>query len=285
MALREIRGGVEMLTCHLDTYHWNRLAAGHLGADRFRDAVRHSRIAPVLSLIHMLEFASRVPDTTRAVVGGFIDEVMALGTVKWIHLRGSIEAAEYRNEFSRFMGWPAPSIQVFERTLTDTMPLPVDGATEASWRREPITVQLESLHTSADRLNGYLEFRRREHPSFVAKSVAEPWARALKPYEWSAFAPDGRILPRTRQMELDFQKHFCLHRCPAVRLSYAYNTQWKKNPPALQDSDLEDLNHLAAVAYCDVSFVDGRTQNLLEQGRIYPLPKRNGEFEDWLQDL
>lgn len=94
--------------------------------------------------------------------------------------------------------------------------------------------------------------------------------------------PDGSLRPRTRQIETDFQEHLSLGRCPAVRLKHAYNTQWQKNPQAVHEQDYEDLEHLAAAAYCDVAFVDARTQDLLEKGGISPLPKRNGEFEDWL---
>lgn len=109
-----------MLTCHLDTYHWNRLAAGRLGADRFRDAVRNGKLAPALSFIHMLEFASREPEATRAMVGDFLDEISSLGTVKWVHLRGCIQSAELRNELNRFTGWPTCEVRAFKDCLTDT---------------------------------------------------------------------------------------------------------------------------------------------------------------------
>ena len=274
-----------MLTCHFDTYHWNRLAAGRLGVDQFKDAVRQGKIAPVLSFIHMLEFASRKPQGTRAMVGRFIEEVISLGTVKWIHLRGGVEEAEYQNEFCRFMRWPTVSLQVFEDTLTDVMPHDIGSEEEASWRQEPIPVQLESLSRSPDRIGDYMKYKKEEHPSNVSKEVAEPWRKVLRPIGYSILMPNGKIKPRTKQMETAFQEFFNLERCPAVQLSYAYNTKWKKNPPAVKDSDLEDLNHLAAAAYCDVAFVDGRTHDLLEQGRISPLPKRNGEFEEWLQNL
>ena len=274
-----------MLTCYFDTYHWNRLAAGKLDADLFKDAVRQDKIVPVLSFIHMLEFALRKPESTRAIVATFIDEIIELGTVKWIHLRGSIETAEYRNEFSRFMGWPIPNIQVLENTLTDVMPHELDREKEASWRQEPIVVQLENLYKSKARRDGYLEFRQKEHPSQITGTLAEPWQRALGLVGDSILMPDGRIRPMTQRVALEFRDSLNLQRCPSAQLSYAYNTQWIKNPPAVKESDFEDLLHLAGVAYCDIAFADARTCELLNQGKITPLPKRNGEFKDWVRSL
>ncbi len=50
---------------------------------------------------------------------------------------------------------------------TDTMPHDMDESLEADWRKEPLRVQLESLHSSPHRIEDHVEYRRNEHPSNV----------------------------------------------------------------------------------------------------------------------
>ena len=42
---------------------------------------------------------------------------------------------------------------------------------------------------------------------------------------------------------------------------------------------------LAGLAYCDVSFADGKTCEALKQGRSKIFPMRNGRFRQWLTTL
>lgn len=52
-----------------------------------------------------------------------------------------------------------------------------------------------------------------------------------------------------------------------------------------QLSDYEDQLHIGCMAYCDVRFADARTCEALKQGKSPVLPKRNGDFEEWLATL
>ena len=71
---------------------------------------------------------------------------------------------------------------------------------------------------------------------------------------------------------------------PAFSMTRAYD-QGMSQIERHQFSDYEDNLHLAGLAYCDIRFADRKTCAALERGGSRIVPKRNGQFSQWLATL
>ena len=76
-----------------------------------------------------------------------------------------------------------------------------------------------------------------------------------------------------------------LTKCPALRVAWAYHEGANLDPAQASTTDIADLWHLAGAVYCDVAFADKRTIEALRKGKYDKIPRRNSEFERWLQTL
>ena len=71
---------------------------------------------------------------------------------------------------------------------------------------------------------------------------------------------------------------------PALDLRLRYRQGGLLTNARAEPSDVEDYDHLAGFAYCDVAFADKWTRDALKRGGCAKLPRANASFERWLRD-
>ena len=265
---------------YLDTAHWIDLAQGNGPVVDFEEAVSDGKVVPVLSYTHLLELAQQQEDGWRTV-SLYIDRVRGMGKTLWAHPRHILEQAEVVEAFSRFCGVKPPRIQPFGDSLVETLPDdPREPVTE-ELKSEPVESHVEKISRHPAFTREYLSERAEVFPELRKGELRNPRQRILDHVPKLLPGSDLFVGESTRR---EFAEKVDIMELPAFSMCAAYN-QGMSQMKGYQYSDYEDHLHLAAMAYCDVSFADGRTCEALKQGKSRILPTRNGQFRQWLATL
>ncbi len=194
-----------------------------------------------------------------------------MGTTQWARFRDRIEQAEVEAAFARFLRIEPPRIQPFRDSLVETMPdLPHEPITE-KLKNEPVESQVETLSQNPVFIQEYLPERTEVFPGFRTGALREPRERVL--YHIPKYLPgSGFFVGESTRRE--FAQEVDIMGLPAFSMCAAYN-QGMSKMKGYQYSDYEDHLHLAAMAYCDVSFADGRTCEA-EAGKV-----QNPAYAEW----
>ncbi len=259
------------ITAYLDTAHWYELAEGRVPTEKFELAVKNGSVIPVLSFIHLMEFASR-GEKHRNKVTNYIDHVNALAPIKWIKVLPAIAQAELANAFLRYYGLIPQPIQVFVTSLTDSLSAEIPGLDKAEARTYSVTKIVEKLcgqgkykaHRSFRKTNPVRDIARLR--SIRGKSKAsEPPSRsdhvvnALSDMPKVIRTPAGIILEVTRQNRQRFLEHLQRKDCPTKappgpsprieRGSYRWQFAGLRPPPfTLFEWNIEGLLELTPVS-------------------------------------
>jgi hypothetical protein len=280
------------LTVYLDTAQWIDLAEGRLDRNAFEQAVKTNRITPVLSFVHAVEIAIQELDS-RTRVARYIEEVAQWGNLLWTRFLPGVTASEICTAFARWLGLMPEPICVFREAFTESMEGHLYLDDWITLRTTPFHQQIELLTRVAE-LERHKEVRetvvsehlRRkesgEHlPSRLDRIKQICWGVLKRGFETSA----GIVIDvGPRQVE-QFVQQLDLDMCPALHLWIAFQEGKALTQGGEEPSDVEDLNHLVGLAYCDVAFADKRTCEALRKAKVRKLPKRNSEFLQWLKSL
>ena len=266
---------------YFDTANWIDLAEGNCRGAGFEEAVTDGKVVPVFSYTHLLELAQQQEDGWRTL-SLYIDRVRSMGKTLWAHPRHILEQAEVTAAFARFCRVKPPKIRPFEYSLVETLPDdPREPITE-ELKSEPVESHIERISQHPAFTREYRSERAQVFPKLRTGELRDPRERILD--HVPKCLPDSGLFvdESTRR---DFAKKVDIMELPAFSMCAAYNRGMSRMEGRPQNSDYEDHLHLAGMAYCDVGFADRRTCEALKQGKSPILPKRNGEFEEWLATL
>lgn len=285
------------ITAYLDTANWYELAEGRVPTEKFELAVKNGSVIPVLSFIHLMEFASR-GEKHRNKVTNYIDHVNALAPIKWIKVLPAIAQAELANAFLRYHGLIPQPIQVFASSLTDSLPAEIPGLDKAEARTYSMTKVVEILcgqerykaHRSFRRTNAvkhiaHLRRLRRESKVPLSPKGADYVQNLVSDMPSLVCTAAGLIVEVTPERRRRFVEQLQWEDCPVSALRVAAMVGWSMTSGGEAPSDFEDIFHLAALAYCDVAFADKRTCDALRKGKAFKIPLLNSKFQSWLNDL
>ena len=271
-----------MATVYLDTANWIDLAKANCSSVEFEEAVSSGRLQPVLSFVHLLELAKQKKEGWRRVAR-YIDFVRGIGTTNWALLREDIEKAEIQAAYSRFFRIRPRKIWPFRDSLVETLPDDPREPITDELRNESVESQVEHLRDHPVYLEEYLPERSDAFPKLRRDGkLREPEERILD-YVWTSLPGSGLFVGESPRRE--FAEKVDITSLPAFSMAVAYNKGWVSQPQEAKASDFEDLFHLAGLAYCDISFADAGTCEILKQGHSCILPERNGFFKEWLSTL
>jgi len=285
------------ITAYLDTANWYDLVEAKVPPQKFELAVRNGSVTPVLSFIHLMEFASR-DEPYRYTVTSYIDQIIGLGEVKWMSVHPAIAQAELRNAFLKYNGLTGEPVSVFAGSLVDVLTPRIPGLDKAEARTYSVTKIVETL-SGREELRKHKSFRKANPVAAVARLRKIRAARQidLTPRETDyvqkhvADMPQAIDTPAGIRLEVTSAKRNELlnqlqwEDCPAMSLRVAAMDGWSLTIGGEAPSDFEDIFHLAALFYCDVVFADKRTCEVLSKGKAFKMPLLNSQFQDWLNRL
>ncbi|WP_419942339.1 hypothetical protein [Candidatus Palauibacter sp.] len=286
-----------MRTAYLDTANWIDLASNRVDQhtlDTFERAVASCRIAPVLSLAHLIEFAGTEDSGQRAELTEYLERFDSIGQVRWIkHLYDVIPleaVASFGEVFSR---WTPPGVftESFPATLRDYEHWKYD--LDIRWRIHDLVEMVREDHSFVE---GLAEDRR-AYPGerlLVARTRRARNAPRFSEAEFRRWIAEA--LPKQvdltsgtygidDEMKVSFSERADLDRCPAFLVDQAWHEGWNLDPAGASGSDIADCLHVPGIAYCDVAFADKRTAEALRKGRSPKRPRKNSEFGEWVDTL
>ena len=267
-------------TVYLDTANWIDLAEENCSSSEFEEAVSAGKLEPVLSFIHVLELAKPEQRSWRSV-SSYIDCIRSKGTTQWALLPYNMVRDEVEAAFTQFLRIDSPRIQHFRDSLVGTLPdAPRNPITDAL-RTESVQKQVEFLRNHPIYVNEYLPERNHVFPKLRKNALRDPKELILY-YVPKSLPSSGLFIDEPTRRE--FAETLDIMTLPAFSMTRAYD-QGMSQIDRHQLSDYEDNLHLAGLAYCDVSFADGKTCEALKQGRSKIFPMRNGQFSQWLTTL
>ena len=282
---------------YLDSSHWIDLAEGRIDVAAFDDAASTGAIVPTLSFAHLSDLGMSQNEAARRRCGKYIDRVRRSGHVVWIKTLNTVAADElqrlYEQVHLRREG--ASQHSPFSARMVDSMDFKNHGdptRLEAAAREERqigVEGMIEHLRVSPKRAE-YVEFRSNlpETTSRVRDSRRE--AKRFSSVEERglvAFIVDKARLSfakgedRERFLDIVMERR---DEIPALDLRLRYRQNGLLTNARAEPSDVEDYDHLAGFAYCDVAFADKRTRDALKRGGCAKLPRANASFERWLRD-
>ena len=142
------------ITVYLDTALWNDLAEGRVEGSRFEQAVNARKVVPVLSFIHLMEFAQANLKYRQAVTD-YIDRVIAGAQPLWIKPLPPVAKSELTHAFLRFAGIDPGPVKVFEHALVDVLTAHIPGLDKAEARTYKVTRLVEMM-------SGLEKFKKRQ---------------------------------------------------------------------------------------------------------------------------
>jgi hypothetical protein len=283
---------------YLDTAHWIRLAEGGADARAFESLISSGAVTPVLSFAHLSDIASNPRVESRKLVGEFLDRMRRRGTMLWIKALNTIAADEVQATYEREHLGRASVQQAspFSAKMVDSCDFKNHGDPArlvAAAREEDalgIVGMIERLCRAPKRPE-YMEFRGRvPETEFRVRDFRRSRKRftAGEARGFIAFIVEKAALvfstPVARERFIAFVEVHCdPHPALELRLRYRQGRLLTNAPP--EASDIEDYDHLAGLAYCDVAFADKRTRDVLRRAGATRLPLDNGDFDRWLRQL
>ena len=269
-----------MSTVYLDTANWIDLAEGNCSSVEFKAAISSARLEPALSYIHVLELAKPEQQSWRRV-SSYIDCIRSTGTIHWALLPNDMMRNEVEAAFARFLRIEPPKVRPFRTSLIETLPDDPRNPVTNDLKTESVQNQVERLRDHPVYVNEYLSARNHVFPELRRGVLRDP-KKLILYYVPKSLPSSGLFVDELTRRE--FAETFDIMSLPAFSMALAYD-QGMSQMEGHRLSDYEDYFHLAGLAYCDVSFADGKTCEALKQGKSKILPMRNGQFSQWLTTL
>ena len=145
-------------TAYLDTALWYDLAQERIVAPEFEAAVRNGAIKPILSFIHLMEFAQSDLDSRNRTTH-YIDTLTEGGRVVWIKTLPVVAEAELRQAFLKFQRVDPGPLNVFADAFVDTLRTSIPGLDREEARTYKVT-KLVSILNGLRRFRHHQLFRR-----------------------------------------------------------------------------------------------------------------------------
>ena len=293
-------GYAKAKTVYLDSAHWFDLTDCKLSRERFETAIKMELIVPVISFIHLLEICNR-EESFRSSVASYIDHIACLTSIRWIKGLPSVAKTEVENSFLKANGVTPTPVSPLVEHFVDTLETKLPWFSREEARYRTVSRIVEDLSSTHEKKR-YGKFRELS-PVFDIKKlrvlrsgkksaclVADMPMYAADYLGKSVTTPNGIRISVTHGSLERFKETFSLSECPAFATKIANFEGWSRSSGGEEASMFEDLFHLVALAYCDITFVDGRTWEALKKGRnagvpLTKMPLRNGKFASWLKDL
>ena len=285
-------------TLYLDTANWYDLVEDKAPFRYLEPAISSGRIIPVLSCIHLLEFGLRT-QPYRARVTAFIDKVASLRGLLWIRDKRTVARAEMQKALMKWMGLCSPPIGALCDCFADAYTLP-DAPLEVVDAKTISVAQVVEKLCDLPRYRSFLTMRGRmdtfrgisrlreayqENGRLPAPKAVESVKSFLADVPNVIRTSAGVEVEVTAKMQAEFLNALKWEEIPSIWLRISAMVGWSMTSGGDSSSDIEDLFHLVAVAYCDKAFADKRTLDALSKGRAYKLPVLNSEFVSWLEEL
>lgn len=279
-----------MTTAYLDLANWIDLAEERQPRDRFEKAVEAGEIQPVLSSTHLLEIAAIEDQTSRRTISEYMKRVSRLGDVKWSRPFPQVHRQEAHACYLDWVGLAKSPVRALEPSFRHTLGpggLIIDGTA-------PVTVPgfVEAVRRT-DQVEHFRETRE-EYPVWRLLASNARSGRRFTDDQIRTFLaaelPDAienalLFVPISTEDKRRFSEEADLGLCPSFRAFWAFHDGANLDPSQARPNDVADCFHLVGPAYCDVAFVDGATRACLERGQYDPLPRHNGEFPEWVENL
>lgn len=284
-----------MQTVYFDTANWYDLAENNSDRQLLENSVKAGLITPVVSHIHLMEFARRGKAERERVVG-CIESLQRAGSMKWVATLRYLVAQEVQNSYCVAMGVSGRAVVA----LFDSHRAIPDLNLPWQYRWDP-NISLGGLveHFATSPRNRYEQLR--SHPAFNfpflrtwqtnSRRLAKPnfvidlAEQVLRSSDSITTNSNIELPPPDSDQIKDFRRNFDLSRCPALSLLIAFIKGWSLTSGGESGSEADDCFHLAGLAYSDLGFSDKRTRDALSKDPQVTLPKNNSEFNNWLRDL
>jgi hypothetical protein len=285
-------------TLYLDTANWNVLAEGKVDAAPLLRAVERGRYVPVLSYVHLAEFA-RKKEPYRSRVVALAEKFRVAGNLRWIRSAKQLLRAEAERAFLSWRGLaPSSSLDAFGASFPDVAEHELSWADKASQvldgvpqmvdliARGGTSLSLESLRDQYPTARRLVRKRRVEHQRFPV-GERRAWVAARLTEGQALLSPAGILFVPPGEDLAAFREELDLSLCPGNKVVQAFHEGWNLSTDGEAPSDLEDEIHVLGLVYCDVAFADKRTCDALLKGGwpAEKLPLRNGEFRKWVAGL
>jgi len=285
-------------TVYLDTANWYDLAERRVNGESFERAVCAGIITPVLSFIHLMEFA-QTHQRYREQVTSYIAGVTSDARVLWIKPLPAVAQAELRQSLLRFSGIAPGVLNVLAPAMVDSLTAQIPGLDKAEARTYSVTklVQIMSglpqfrRHQRFRTIQAVRDIARLQYLKLRTRRLSLPGSsdyvrNTLADMPGTIETPGGLLIDVTSELRDRFLVQLRWEECPAIELRIALMRGLSLGSGGGYPSDFEDLFHLApALAYCDLAFADRRTYSALVRGGARRLPMQNGQFAGWSASL
>lgn len=285
-------------TVYLDYANWIYLERNINVRSVFLNAIQNNTITPILSFIHILEIAQSGQKSRNSMIS-FLENIESSNKLLWIRGLTSIVNEEI---YTYFKAWITKSsitpIIPFTKSLVEAL----EGSKNMLWtnisvvKHYPISKHVDNIFKT-----GQLEGHRKTRITYASKSLflsdlrrsrglkglteeeKIKWIISLVPN--TITLSSGLICHVTEEEKNEFARQFNYNYCPAFSTKLAFYDGRNIIGEGAKESEVEDHFHLVGIAYCDQSFVDGSTYELLKQGGLKVLPNRNSDFKKWVSSL
>ncbi len=282
---------------YLDTSHWIGLSQGRHAAPAFERLVANGAIAPVLSFAHISDLAANADRSGRSRAGMYLDRVCTLGAVLWVQGLNTCAADELQ-AFYETVKLKRPLAQrrsPFSTMLVDSLDFknhsnPIDLEAARRFERKHSVAEIIDAVAQSPGRPEYAEFRAQLPASITRIRESRGALKRFTSSEIRQFVRDiiakaSLVFRSGAEQELFVDAVLARqdeHPALNLRLRYRQGGILTDSPAA--PSDVEDYDHLAGFAYCDVAFADKRTIDALRRAGCDRLPLPNGCFDRWLKE-
>jgi len=285
-------------TAYLDTANWYDLVEGNAPFTCLESAIVRDQITLVLSFVHLLEFGRRT-QPYRDRVTEFIDTVASHGRLLWLRDEKTVARAEMQQALMKWMGLCSPPTTVFFTRFADAYTTPNASLEMVAEKTNSVSQIMENLcdlpryrtfitkRRKIDTFQGFSRLREayQESGRLPVPKAFESVKNFLADVPKVIRTPAGIEIKVTAGMRAEFLNALKWEEIPSIRLRVSAMVGWSMTSGGERSSDIEDLFHLVAIAYCDKAFADKRTIDALLKGRAYKLPAPNSEFVSWLEGI
>jgi hypothetical protein len=271
-------------TVYLDTANWYDLVegGGKVPFTCLKSPIVRGQITPVLSFVHLLEFGRRT-EPYRNRVAEYIDTIASYRGLLWLRDEKAVARAEMKKAFMKWMGLCSPPISVFSTRFADAYIPPHASLEVVAEKTITVSQMMENFcdlpryrafitkRRKADTFEGFSRLREAYQNSGrlpVPKAI-ESVKNFLADVPKVIRTPAGIEIKVTTEMRAQFLNVLKWEEIPSIWLRVSAMVGWSMTSGGESPSDIEDLFHLVAIAYCDKSFADKRTIDALKKGSAY----------------
>lgn len=283
---------------YLDTANWYDLVEDDTLFTCFESAIVRGQIIPVLSFVHLLEFGRRT-QPYRGRVTESIDAIASIKGLLWLRDEKAVACAEMQIALLKWMGLGSPPIRVFCEHFADAYNLPKASLEMVADKTSSMSQIMETIcglprydtfitrRRKTDTSEGFSRLREayQESGRLPVPKAIESVKKCLADVPEVIRTPAGIKINVTPGMRAEFLDSLKWEEIPSIWLRVSAMVGWSVTDGGDSPSEIEDLFHLVAIAYCNKAFADKRTISALKTGRAYRLPTPNSEFASWLKSL